>query len=253
MGDLDLQATPPAGMGWWQRLRAWRSGPYRRRSLSIRGIRLKLVDRRSSGTLEGLRHELAADCYGIESIPLAPKDVVIDIGAHVGTFSIYLAKRHPGLRILAFEPVPENYACLKANLELNRITNVEAHNLAITGDGRKLRMVAHRSNTGGATVNLCDMDLQDHAHFDVESVTLDDVFRDRAIDRCRLLKIDCEGSEYEILLRTSRLSQIEYLSGEFHINAHLASQGYSMEQLIHHCRATLGPGRVRYTTCRMAE
>jgi FkbM family methyltransferase len=253
MGELDPQAALRAAMGWWQRLRRWRSDPDRRRSLWIRGVRLKLVDRRSSGTLEGLQRELAADCYGVERVPLTPKDFVIDIGAHVGTFSIYLAKRFPDIRIYAFEPVPETYAYLCRNLELNGVTNVEAYNLAVTRDGRKLPMIAHPSNTGGATTNLRDLQLADHKHYEVESVTLEDIFRDHAIDRCRLLKIDCEGSEYEILLHTPLWSRIDYLSGEFHMNAHLAAQGYSIDELARHCRQMLSPDRIRYTACYMAD
>ncbi len=52
----------------------------------------------------------------------------------------------------------------------------------------------------------------------VPSVSLQDVFGQHKIKKLKLLKIDCEGSEYEILYNTSpkTLMNIEYLQGEFH-------------------------------------
>jgi FkbM family methyltransferase len=49
-------------------------------------------------------------------------DVVVDIGAHVGLFAIYLAKRYP-LEAACFEPFPQTRNCVE-NLQLNRITIV---------------------------------------------------------------------------------------------------------------------------------
>src|SRR4030095_15337322 len=43
-------------------------------------------------------------------------DILVDIGAHVGVMSIYLAKKYPFIRIYALEPDPVNYACLIRNL-----------------------------------------------------------------------------------------------------------------------------------------
>lgn len=51
------------------------------------------------------------------------------------------------------------------------------------------------------------------------------------IDRCRLLKINCEGAEYEILHNTHVLDRVDYLSSEFHINQRLEQDGYSIESL----------------------
>ena len=223
------------------------------RTIRVRGVSLRVYDLAVSHASEVVRCELQADCYGVERIRFEPGDVVVDIGGHVGIFSIYLARRYPYIRVVAFEPTPLNYQHFVKNIEANRVTNVEVFNLAVTRDGRRLAMIAHRSNTGGATAQLRDMHLAEHDHYSVPSVTLDAIFAEHRIARCKLLKIDCEGSEHEILLSARCLDRVEYLSGEFHINDYLAGQGYSIERLVAHLQAIMPAERLHYTECRMAE
>lgn len=241
-------------MRWFRSLRGTKtkSGAALRKA-KVNGIALKFFDHESSAALEIVKRELEDDHYGIESMPFETDDVVIDIGGHVGIFSIYLAKRYPFVQIYAFEPMPESYQHFKQNIELNDVTNIEVYNKAVTHDGRTIDMIAHHSNTGGATANLKDMRLPEHSYYTVESVTLDGVFTMCQIDQCKLLKIDCEGSEHEILLNTTRLEQVQYLSGEFHINAHLSSQGYSIADLYAYCQRFIPVENIHYTSCHMAE
>jgi hypothetical protein len=63
--------------------------------------------------------ELQADEYRLREIHFDEGDVVIDIGDHIGLFSIYLAKRWPGLTVFAFEPFPANFRNFAENLPLN--------------------------------------------------------------------------------------------------------------------------------------
>jgi hypothetical protein len=48
---------------------------------------------------------------------------------------------------------------------------------------------------------------------------------------CRLLKVDCEGAEHEILSTSQVLGRVEWFAGEFHINSRLAANGYSNQAL----------------------
>jgi FkbM family methyltransferase len=179
---------------------------------------------------------------------------VIDIGAHVGVVSIYIAKRFPFVKIHAYEPIPDNFEHLVMNLEANRVDNVTPHNLAVTGDGRKFDMLVNfTDNSGGGTGHLGNMRLQGHFYYTVGSITLDSVFEKYNIEACKLLKIDCEGTEHEILRNTRYMNRIEYLAGEFHINQHLAEQGYSIDSLIRHCRNFIHVSKLRISSIRMAE
>jgi len=222
-------------------------------NLKISGIHLQLADEPDSAAAVVVGRELDRDCYRISDIDFRQDDVVLDIGAHVGGFSCYLAKRYPFLRILAFEPTPASFHHLVYNLAANGIHNVMAYNTAVTGDGRALTMTYHDGNTGGATAQLADLRLPDHRVYEVESRTLDSIFEDLRVERCRLLKIDCEGSEHEILLRSIYLPRIQHLRGEFHVNGHLAAKGYSVEALIAHCSRHIPRRNIHVESIRMAE
>lgn len=224
------------------------------REININGTFLKIEDFESSIACIGIAEELNKDDYNIEKIPFKPGDRIIDIGANVGIVSLYIAKRHPEVTIYSFEPIPENYRHFLKNIELNCVTNVIPHNVAVTGDGRELRMIAHlASNSGGGTAHLANMHLPNHRYYMVPSVTLDSIFEKHDITRCRLLKIDCEGSEHEVLMNSSLLSRIEYLSGEFHINSYLRDFGYTVKELKKHCGKFIPNKNIKITEVKMAE
>jgi len=198
--------------------------------------------------------ELVSDSYRLKEIGFAPGDVVIDLGGHVGIVSIYLAKKYPFLKIYAYEPAPDNYRHFLDNLDANGISNVEVFNQAVTADGRTLKMIAYyECNSGGATGQLREMKLPHRVNFEVQSTTLDSIFRKRNIHSCKLLKIDVEGSEYEILMNARCLSQVEFLAGEFHENDFLLEKGYSIAALCEHLTRFIPQDNVRYVPCRMAE
>lgn len=226
----------------------WRGG------VTIRGVRLSVTDRSGSRMLGGIIREFQRDQYNLSEINFHPGDVVIDIGAHVGVFSCYVAKRFPLVRVLAFEPVPENFASLQDNVRANGLSNVVALNQAVTGDGRDVEiMVDLLRNSGGGSAQQRPVRLATHSYYTVPSTTLDRILEEHVPDACRLLKIDCEGSEHEILHASRLLDRIQYVRGEFHINEQLREQGYSIEGLAEHVERAVGPGRLRYVACRMAD
>ena len=57
--------------------------------------------------------------YFSHGIQIAENDVVFDVGANIGVFGVRAVQRHQGVRVFAFEPIPEIYATLKKNSELH--------------------------------------------------------------------------------------------------------------------------------------
>jgi FkbM family methyltransferase len=208
----------------------------------IDGLLLRVADYPESFAADVVAGELQDDCYGLKRIDFKAGDVVIDIGAHIGLFASYIGLRFPDILIHAFEPFPDNFELLRQNLALNHVKNVRAHNLALSADGRFLEMAISPNNSGSAT---CQARMLTIRRTDmIPSTTLDEVFDALKLDHCKLLKIDCEGSEYEILLSTRVLAQVEYLSGEFHLNDSLASKGYTIEGLRRHCEKYIDPHKL---------
>lgn len=218
--------------------------------MQINGLALDIEDDPQGGVAKIICREIQKS-YDLDSIPFADGDVVLDIGAHVGIVSIYLAKRYPMLKIYAFEPVPENFARLERNLKANGVANVTAVNQAISADGRPLTLAVGLSqNSGGSSAFLAN----GHAGVVVDSLTLREVFTQYGIDRVRLLKIDCEGAEHEILrTSTALLERVDYLRGEFHDSHRLRALGYQAADLIALCETVISKDHVRAHICQIAD
>jgi FkbM family methyltransferase len=218
---------------------------------AINDVELLIGDALNSTAALWVAGELSNDGYGLGRIEFAPGDIVVDVGAHVGLFSIYLAKRHPQVRIIALEPEPNNFRNLCQNLLRNRVDNVIAENLAVTSDGRPFPISAPPSNSGGAGGYYNET--TGYRHAVVHSSTLDDIFAKYAIATCKLLKMDCEGAEHEILTGTKVLDRVQWFSAEFHINENLLSMGCSTDSLIGIVGTHVDRDRVAIHTIRMGE
>ncbi|MDR2432472.1 MAG: FkbM family methyltransferase [Puniceicoccales bacterium] len=218
------------------------------RGFSLHKVLLKdqyfmFCDLITSDTVPMIANEVGDNSYDFSSIDFKEGDVVIDIGGNVGMISIFLAKKYPFLRIYAFEPVKENFENFKRNIKLNKIPDgvITVENLAVTKDARIVNLNIDMTNTGGSS--LCEeKDVGGFQSCDVQSVTLEDIFEKFALKSCKLLKIDCEGSEYEILYNTDKdiLKKCEHMRGEFHENNYIRKQGYSIAALEKYCEEIIG-------------
>ena len=183
----------------------------------FRNTDLVFEDDPQGGVAKIVLREIEQD-YRLNEIKFEPGDVVLDVGAHVGVVSIWLLKQHPELTVYAFEPQVDNFE----RLQTNRDKNLGSQNLiafckAITGDGREVILSGDGgSNSGGWSIATSHgYDKNQHR---ISSLTLKQVIDRFNIERVKLLKIDCEGAEYEIFntLPAEYLDRIEYIVGEFH-------------------------------------
>ena len=204
--------------------------------ITINNTTLYLTEKGTSNTLSILKREFSEDIYDFNNINFQPGDTVVDIGANIGLVSIYLAKKYPFLKIYAFEPCRENYEHLLLNMKLNNISSetIIAHNEAITKDGRLVCMNLNSKNLGGSSLDNIILigGEQEEKNSNIKSATLSNIMNKYDIKKIKLLKIDCEGSEYEILYNTPTeiLSKIEILRGEFHENKTITNE-YDIDRL----------------------
>jgi FkbM family methyltransferase len=84
----------------------------------------------SSGIEVRFLHEeiFRSHCY---RFPLPDRPFVIDVGANIGLFSLFVKRERPGASILAFEPVPETAAVLRRNIEFHRLSAIDVHDIAL--------------------------------------------------------------------------------------------------------------------------
>jgi FkbM family methyltransferase len=224
------------------------------REFRLLGIPLLIADFQGSVAVEVVAGEIGYGAYDFSDIRFRRGEVVLDLGAHVGIVSIFLAKTHPDITIHAFEPSPPVFELLEQNLRRNRVKNVIAHNQAVAARAGSIDLVAHlASNSAGSTAFLGTDHPAGHERFRVPSVSLDDILNTYRINRCPLLKIDIEGSEYDVLHASHLLGRVMQIRGEFHENAHLRSHGHTMKSLQVFCESVIGAGNVRYTECVMQD
>jgi len=149
------------------------------------------------------------------SFSIGKNDVVVDIGAYIGDFTLYAARR--ARVVYAYEPLPDNYNLLLRNIKLNSLDNVKAFNLAVSGSrGTKSLYIPIRGLQSASLYRLSDVEYI--YHITVHSVTLEDVLEENSIEKVDLLKMDCEGCEYDALLNTPFrvLRRIRRISLEWH-------------------------------------
>jgi FkbM family methyltransferase len=221
--------------------------------VDIAGVGLTLRDWEGSNVLAIVPREILDDDYKLQQIEFRPGDVVLDIGANIGIVALYLAKQHPGIRIIAIEPVPTTFGHLRENIGLNGVSNITALNCAVTKDGRDLAMIVNPGHSGGSTGHLRNLKQPGHYNLTVPSRTLDSIFDEYVPDRCRLLKVDCEGAEYEILDGARCLTRVDHLGIELHHNQYLASQGHTPEELLRVLSQSIPPERIAFTTTPMFD
>jgi FkbM family methyltransferase len=159
------------------------------------------------------------DSYTRNNLKLRPGAVVIDIGANIGAFTVLVARANPMARIIAVEPDPQNVAFLSRNLFQNGVTNVSVVPVACGGEKGDGTIYDRGS---GALHSLFSNDMQGNISpplYQTPIVTLEELFDQYSVERCDLLKIDCEGSEYDILFNSSveTLSRISKIALEYHV------------------------------------
>lgn len=175
--------------------------------------------------------------------PTIPADaLVIDIGANSGAFSYACLRRGAG-GVIAFEPGP--------------VGDLAEKNCAEFGNRFELiRKAVWRSDQPAEVLTLATSHPERHSGsmsavlpklgkpITAETVSLDEILR--IFETVHILKLDCEGSEYPILMTCSELHRCEHILGEWHhVNAawsidglkqHLEKQGFEVYRLIHHSK-----------------
>jgi FkbM family methyltransferase len=136
--------------------------------------------------------------YNSQGYEIRSGETVVDVGANIGTFTL-LASRAVGVegRVFAFEPESENYALLRENVAHNGCLNVTAERVAVAGQIGQ--MTLHHANEGGFHSLHANRLSGSRSAEEVDALTLKYLLDRHGITHCDLLKVDCEGAEYEIL------------------------------------------------------
>ncbi|MBI2053764.1 MAG: FkbM family methyltransferase [Candidatus Staskawiczbacteria bacterium] len=184
------------------------------------GLKIKTKDAVSSATVSVI---FIKKDYG----EINDNSVIIDIGANIGVFSLYAAQSKNTI-IYAFEPLPRNYSLLLENIAFNKLEkNIIPFNLAV-GEKEEKRTLYLGESPFPSFLKISDSPF--NAHFgsepyeqnqqsiEINCVALKDVFDKNNIQTCDILKMDCEGAEFEILysLPEEYYKKIKEIRMEYH-------------------------------------
>ena len=173
-------------------------------SFNFWGKAVKMRDALYSGDLGSIFGE---SCYDVE----VNGKVVIDVGANIGDSAIYFALKG-AKRVIAFEPVPTNFSTLLENIRLNDLAStVVPLNYAVSGKLNSTIKIP--IDISGVSFNVLKNSYSSGS--ELKFIPIKNVIE---LYDPQVLKIDCEGCEYEIFdnISMEALRKLQVIVGEYH-------------------------------------
>lgn len=215
----------------------------------IKGEWFYFYDSAVSNSVSAVAKEIETHVeYDFSDLKLKAGDVVLDIGGCVGMIACYLVKQFPGIRVISIEPSTRNYNNLVKNITANGCEdNIVAINAAVastSNDKVQIKtflkstsnsqgVLDSKSNTAdefqimnGLDLKICDLHNNKsitHPTYEfieinfANTITLQEICDKYDINKIKLIKIDCEGAEHDILrANPDILKKTEHLRMELH-------------------------------------
>lgn len=160
----------------------------------ITNYRWRTFNSKEPETLDWIDNSLSAD------------DVLFDIGANVGVYSLYAALRHPGLRVIAFEPEYSNLHQLRDNIAANNLQNsIEVYSIGLSDDSGLSHLYVQDLTPGAALhsesktpISETNYGMKVVCREGIWAMRLDDFVKAKGLNPTAI-KIDVDGTEKEIL------------------------------------------------------
>ena len=181
-----------------------------------------------------LRSDIIADYWVFEGLLFADEyypirtrkeDVVLDVGANIGIFTLKVAKKVR--RVISIEPEPQNFSILSKNIMKNNLSNVTLLNLAVSDKEE----VVHFQGTGG-TAEVSTIGTA------VKAEPLDVILDKLSNPKVTILKMDIEGYEGKVLSVFNKYDSIKQIVIETHskkltdeVTQILVKQGFSVSDI----------------------
>lgn len=143
-----------------------------------------------------------------------PNSIVIDIGANIGVYSIFAALKNA--MVYSYEPESKNFKLLLENIRLNNFEkNIQPFCIGISGREEERELYL-----GSSPFHSFYFHQNGGKKTKIKCIPLKKIFEENNIERCDILKIDCEGAEFEILYNTpfECFKKIKKICLEYHLN-----------------------------------
>jgi FkbM family methyltransferase len=131
---------------------------------------------------------------------LQPDHIIIDIGAHIGCFSLLAASKATTGKIFSFEPSAETYQLLEKNVQTNKLSNIKIFQSAVAAKNGTA-LLYHDIQTGNWGHTITKALSQESEP--VNCTTLENFIESENLKHIDFIKFNCEGAEFGILINTS--------------------------------------------------
>ncbi len=144
--------------------------------------------------------------------------VIVDLGANIGVFTVYATTTARNVNVYAYEPLQDYYNLMKENVALNGQTDaVKCFNAAVAGEATTRTLYVKGTDFFFPTL-MGNESKNGQETIEVPCTTLADIMEANQLERIDMLKMDCEGAEYEILYPTPAgfFERIKEIRMEYH-------------------------------------
>lgn len=136
------------------------------------------------------------ECYDV-SLENSRNPIIVDVGANTGFFALRMKQLYPDSIIYCFEPYPPCIEILLETIQINKLTNVFVKPIAVSDEPGMSKLFIHPTNIGGHSLYAKNVS---ENYVDIKTINLVELLEILDDNRdCELLKLDCEGSEYNII------------------------------------------------------
>lgn len=189
------------------------------------GLKIKL--RTNSTDLQAFANVWILKEYEVEGFEILENDVIIDIGGHVGLFALFASLNSHKGKIISIEPHPKNFNLLKENINDNNFHNVVVIDKAVTDKNKNLELFVNPSDDSAHSIHGDGENI-----IQIQGISLSEIMIENGISKCNILKMDCEGAEFEIIgsLSDDELLKIDKICLEYHIKEHDQSLLYQLKE-----------------------
>ena len=172
-------------------------------------------------------------------------DVIVDVGANVGVFSLWSLRRTPGIKIVAIEPSPDGYSALERNLAAYVANGyASTHRLAAAAARSYVRI----ERPTGRSIDVRTMEGNSDDADRVEAVPLADLLALAGDGEVALLKVDIEGAERQLFATATQidLRRCRRIALEYHDNLQPGTLAMLRERLAATHKITVVPKSTDY-------